>query len=461
MTDGSGFTGLNADLLFNYKNLETTFSYGKYQYDNISNLGITGLGGNVILNRSFDNFLSSVKYNFKINDKLTIIPKFNYGYFAPYYLIAKDGDESVVPNGDVYKLNTSRIQGNIEALYSINKNLNILAGIENTYLTAQAKSIFVPFAPELGNVASSYFDGKGNIDMYSFAAYTQIDFFNPIINITTGLRYDKHSLAGDALVPRLAITKTINRFYVKLLYSMAYRLPDIVNITSAVETDDNGNVIIDDNGIPVSGNLYPEKMHSYELETGYQLAKVLSISVNAFRNQIDNPVIYRLINGYDTYSNFGTIGTDGLEASLLFKNKTGYFKLNYSFYRTYENTISLHKVDDNDDVLLGFPAHKLTLYGSEKLLNRLYINPTIHYYSERYTAYRENGTTVFSQELESVVIANLFINYKFNNGIEIGAGVYDILNSKFSYAAEIESYHAPLPTRNREFLIKLKYNSNY
>jgi len=395
------------------------------------------------LNRSFDNFLSSVKYNFKINKKLTISPKFNFSYFIPYHLTAKDGDGSVVPNGDVYKLNTSRIKGNIEALYSINKNLNILAGIENTYLTAQAKSIFVSFAPELGNVASSYFNGKGNINMSSFATYTQVDFYNPIINITTGLRYDKHSLAGDALVPRIALTKTINHFYIKLLYSQAYRLPDIVNITSAVKIDYNGNVVIDENGIPVKGNLHPEKMYSYELETGYQLAKFLSVSVNVFRNQVYNPVIYRLINGYDTYSNFGTIGTDGLEASLLFKNKTGYFKFNYSFYKTNENTISLYEVDDNDDVLLGFPAHKLTFYGSGKLFKRLYINPTIHYYSERYTAYREGGHTVFSQELKSVVMANLFVNYKFNNGIEIGAGVYDILDSKYMHAAEIESYHAP------------------
>ena len=182
--------------------------------------------------------------------------------------------------------------------------------------------------------------------------------------------------------------------------------------------------------------------------------------MNIFRNQINNPVIYRLINGYDTYSNFGTIGTDGIETSVFFKNEKLNFKLNYSFYKTNENTISLYKVDDKDDILLGFPTHKLSFYGTIKLLKNLYISPTIHYYSERYSAFRVSGVTAFSKKLEPTTIANLFVNYKLKNGFEIGAGIYDILDSKYMYVPEIESYHAPLPTRNREFLIKVKYNIN-
>ena len=461
MTDGSGFFGLNADLIVNYKNLETTFSYGKYKYDNISNLGMTGLGGNVILNRSFDNLLSSIKYDVKLNDKLTITPKFSYSYFIPYHLSAKEGDETVVPNGDVYKLNTSRIQGNLDALYNINDNINILAGFEGAYLTAQADTIFVPFAPQLGNVANSYFNGAGEINMNSIAAYTQIDFYNKIVNVTAGLRYDKHSIAGMAIVPRIALTKKINKFHAKLLYSQAYRLPDIVNITSAAQTDENGDIETGLNGVFLKGELSPENIYSYEFETGYQIAKVLSINVNVFRNKIDNPVIYRLTNGLDTYSNFGEIGTDGLETSIFFKNKTSYFKLNYSFYKVNENTIPQYKVDDKEDILLGFPSHKVSFYGSIKLFDKINVSPTIHYFSDRYTAYREDGATVFSKQIEPEVIANLFINYKFSNGFEIGMGVYDILDSEFSYASEIESYHAPLPTRNREFLISLKYNINW
>ena len=457
MRDGSGFSGINADLILNYKNLETAFSYGNYQYDNISNLGIVGLGDNVILNRSFDNFLSSIKYKIEIGDNLTITPKFNYSYYIPYNLSGKKGNETIVPNGDIYKLNTSRMQGNIEAIYNYNENLNVIVGVEKTYLTAKAETRYIPFAVQLGNLANIYFDGNDNIDMNSFATYTQLDFYNDIVNITAGLRYDKHNLAGSAIVPRIALTKKIDKFHVKLLYSEAYRLPDIVNITSAVKIDENNDVQTDENGVPIKGELTPEKIHSSELEAGYQLTSFLSLSMNIFRSQINNPVMYRFIDGYDTYSNFGKISTEGLETSILFKNKFGHLKCNFSFYKVNKNTISFFEVDDKDDILLGFPTQKISLYGSIKLFENLYISPTIHYYSKRYTAYREEGKTLLSKELDPIFIANLFIRYEINNNFEIGAGVYDILDSKFSYIPETESYHTPLPTRNREFLIKIKY----
>ncbi len=110
---------------------------------------------------------------------------------------------------------------------------------------------------------------------------------------------------------------------------------------------------------------------------------------------------------------------------------------------------------------MGIPAYKLNLISSLKTFsNKIIITPSINYYSERHTAYRKEGITLFSEKLENIIIANLFINFKLNNKITIGAGVYDILDSKFKYAAEIENLHAPLPTRSREFLIKLKYNIN-
>ncbi len=462
MKDASKYFGINADILLNYKNLETTFSYGEYDYDNISNIGMAGLSGNVILNRRFDHFLSSAKYKLKLNENLIVSPKISYNYFIPYHLTARDGDETVLKNGDFYKLNAIRICLSTEVLYTPNENLNIMFGVENTSLKAEAKSLYIAFAPEIGNTADTYFDGKKNISLNSFGFYSQMDFFSSIINVTAGLRYDQHELAGKILVPRMALTKKIGKFHAKLLYGMAYRLPDIANITAAVKTENNGNIVINtDNGEIIKGNLHPEKIFSNELEFGFQTAKTLSININFFINQINDPVIYRFVNGLDTYSNFGDIRTEGVETSLFFKNKILDFKFNYSFYKVNKNTISLYKVDNDDDILIGIPAHKINLISSLKIFsNKIIITPSINYYSERHTAYREEGITLFSEKLESIIIANLFINFKLNNKITIGAGVYDILDSKFKYAAEIENLHAPLPTRSREFLIKLKYNIN-
>ncbi len=266
---------------------------------------------------------------------------------------------------------------------------------------------------------------------------------------------------GKIWVPRMALTKEIGKFHAKLLYGMAYRLPDIANITAAVETENSGDIKINNNGEFIKGNLHPEKIFSYELELGFQMVKTLSININFFRNQINDPVIYRFVEGLDTYSNFGDIGTEGFETSLFFKNKILDFKFNYSFYKVNKNTISLYKVDNNDDILLGIPAHKINLISSLKTFsNKIIITPSINYYSERHSAYRVEGVTAFSEKLESIIIANLFINFKLNNKITIGGGIYDILDSKFKYAAEIENLHAPLPTKSREFLIKLKYNIN-
>jgi len=57
---------------------------------------------------------------------------------------------------------------------------------------------------------------------------------------------------------------------------------------------------------------------------------------------------------------------------------------------------------------------------------------------------------------------NIFVQAKdvYLKGLSIGAGVFDILNSNYSFIQAYNSGHNPLPEMSREFVIKLIYGLN-
>ncbi len=270
-----------------------------------------------------------------------------------------------------------------------------------------------------------------------------------------GFRYEKNNRYGAAFVPRLALTKKIENFHFKLLYSQAFRAPSIQNINLAL-----------------NGKVKPERSDVIELELGYQFTPEMLLSVNVFSITTKNVLIYHLDNSVtpfvEWYENDHKSGTQGVEVVYSIRKKGWYATATYSYNQAISsNTVATYAVTDHDNQYVGMPLHKATINTNFYLTPKLSFAPSFIFASARYAytsvsvGYEGDGTPQLGK-LEPYVLANGFLNYRDAlPGLTVGAGVYDIFNARPAIPQAYNGDYAPIPGRSREYVVKLSYQLNF
>jgi len=429
--DMAGKSSLNPNNLnigLSWKGLSFRGIYDSYQT-------MVGDGYNSVANppyhQDFNSMLGELKYVWKLSDKITITPRVNYKRQEPWLTPKTDS----VP---AFNFLAERITGNLTLSYNLNRHINIVAGGEvfNDRAIERDGGLFV--------------DSSKTVSYMNYAGFVQGVLKYPIVNFIFGARYDKNSQYGDALVPRVGLTKKMDRFHFKLLYSQSFRAPAIENINQALSPS----------------GIKPERTEVAELEVGYQLTRKSILTVNIYNISTLNPIVYYVVgNNTDAYINFGHSGTRGVEAEFKTRHEWGYLTANYAFYTSQGNTeVPAYMVPGHSDLLLAFPAHKINLSASINAGKHLSINPSFQYRSESY-GYTKNPDSLnpvmpvlarFNQQF----FANLFLNYNnlFVKGLSAGLGVYDIFDEKVLYIEPYNGPHAPLPGPSREFILRIRYD---
>jgi len=108
-----------------------------------------------------------------------------------------------------------------------------------------------------------------SFDTHLFSFYLQDKYkITENLELTAGVRYDKHSEYRRTINPRAGISWSfLTNFNLKLLYGRAFRTPALY-------------VLLDES------NLRPEKIESYEVELGYRYEDFLSLKINFFYNTL-------------------------------------------------------------------------------------------------------------------------------------------------------------------------------
>lgn len=424
MNGNSALNSTNVNIGLKYKGLSARYIYDNYKTTTIAFYDEV-LADSKEVGYKSQNF--ELKYDWELGSKLTLTPKFNYIAQTPWQL----KDTSV---DFAYDVNANKIMGGLHLNYDYNKYLNLIGGVE--FFNEQAKNKDELNSPSFGN--------SDQIDFQTAAAYLQALVKTKIVNVTLGGRVINHSQFGTAFAPRIGVTKVINKFHAKLLYSGAYRAPGIENIN-------------------LNPNITPETTDVLELEVGYRLTKKLLLQANVFDITIKNPIVYFYNEDTDeeSYENFHRTGSRGFEIETRFRDKWGYVNLNYSFYSTAgKNDVDYYVVPGNENVLLGFPAHKLNLNSSFKVMKGFSVNPSASWIGKRYqyASVDVNDETVISENDDKILL-NLFFNYSgLVKGLNIGLGVYDILGQNYDFIQPYNGYHAPLPGTGREYVLRVIYN---
>ena len=411
-SDSSMINSFDINLGAKYKGFEFKTIYQHYDNSlNNSNADWAQLGG----------IYMGLKYNWKLSNRLTLMPSINWKKEKPWTYRGNVSDEYIY-----YTNHNYRSIGKLSAVYDLNDHININIGGE-----------FQSDLTKYTNDSLLFSNNKSSLNYSNYALFGELVLTNKIANFILGARYDNHSQFSDAFVPRLAITKSWNKFHLKGLISRAFRAPLF-------------------NNFELNPDIKPEFTNVVELELGLMINEHNAVIGNLFHITIENPIIYN--DNSFIYSNATLASTVGFELVHKLNYKWGYVNSSYSFYRNNNTQAEAYLVEDNPNLLKGFPAHKIATSGGLYFGEKLIIAPTIIYNSEKGgNIYQGNNTTNSTPVTHD---ANLTINcaahYDIFNSLRLTFGAYDILNDTYTATSSYDP-GGSTPFLGREFRMKAQF----
>ncbi|MDJ1494683.1 TonB-dependent receptor plug domain-containing protein [Cytophagaceae bacterium DM2B3-1] len=421
MKNNSALNPTNVNLGITYKNWTVRGIYDDYQ-------ATIRDGYDVSLSRAYPNnfksWLGEIKYKWEINSKLTITPRLSFKRQLPWQYSGNTEEYSS------YNKQADRSRGSITITYDLSRRVNIIGGGE--------------FFNDRGYNFSKkgdtlFYNGSRHVTFNNKALFAQTLLKFSIAHITIGMRYDHNDAFGSAFVPRLGITRKFDKLHLKVLYSNSFRAPGIENINFSIDNRIN-----------------PEKSSVLEMEAGYQIGKNSFLTINLFDITTKDPIVYNFEEG-DSYQNFPRSGSSGLEMEYKLKERWGFLTVSYAFYTTAwkKETISLYSVPGKNNVTLGNPAHQIGINSNIHLGSDWSASLSGTLLSNRYGYIAPETVGKFTP----AALLNTFIRKQnlLTSGLEVGLGIYDILNQKFAFIQPYNGGHAPLPGPSREFLIRVSY----
>jgi len=407
-----------------YKPTKSSEISGYYGHSNNNNIGITSAGRNQIKDWSIDvaqlkyvskHFFANTYYTWSKTDKTYAMNQRTQNYvsfvengfseaearersFTEQWFPTGPGTGVVLQRGAVFKDASERF--NAEAQYNNNW--------DNFYLTLGTQ-----YQLDMADSKGTYLLDEGGIDLDQTGIYTQLEYklADSGWGFLFGGRIDNHELYGSNFIPKVAVTKKLNKGTFRLTYGKGIAVPSILNLKGNLF---GGLVLGNGEGFTLTDGtkiqkLDVETINSYEIGYKGQLSDKLFIDTNAYYNQSDNFIsplrniadaangnyvthigdqpIGDVVEGSTgafilTYLNFGHVDTYGVDVGLnYYFNDNFRAAFNYSYFGR-----DLDKDDlDNDGNLDGqvleselpinTPNHKFSLgfhYNKGKFYGAIY-----------------------------------------------------------------------------------------
>jgi outer membrane cobalamin receptor len=378
----------------------------------------------------FRNFFVDAKKDFKINEKFTLTPQVKYYNQIPWqygFFEAFEEDGTSYEAGEDYvKIRAERIFASLSGTYDVSRKVNLNFGA-------------LYFKDKATDMLDGQYFGSNTISFNNGGFFLQSLLKHRLANATIGFRYEKNNQYGDAFVPRLALTKKIENFHFKILYSQAFRAPAIENINLSLD-----------------GEIKPEKSQVFETEFGYQFTPEMLLAVNAFTLRTNDVIIYNSTE--NSYANFSRSGSKGIELVYSIRKTGWYSHLTYSYSQAGRNTVDIYVVPQTDKQFIGLPSHKVTLNTNINLTRKITFNPSFISVGQRYGHTEPDVVT----KLDPYFLVNSFVNFRhIVTGLNAGFGVYDLLNEQPAIPQAYIGNFAAVPGRSRELIVKLSYQLNF
>ncbi|HBH49693.1 MAG TPA: hypothetical protein DDX98_13700 [Bacteroidales bacterium] len=407
---------------------------------------------------------AEIKHKFNISENIQLVPLVNYHFSYPY-----NRDE---PREEVY---TQRFKSMLYAILYANKTELILGGeYFGDYSVIERPDCA---NPEEFLRKSMNHEGKNNILISNAAIFTrlkhQINFSGSNLFLVGGLRFDINELYGSRLNPKLGITLVETKLNAKVLYSSAFRAPQV------------GNNAFSRYGMNPDTALYSRKpggvsaevTNIVEFELGWRLTKEFRVQINAYQQWVNDIIEFRYnyMNG-DLYSdNGGKISTRGVEfeAKYIGKFYNGLFNLSYIdpvffnddnpwaySYNAAKGGDTYITPDNIDGIpirleLLSVPDLKIYTNHTFILSRNISVSANCIYLSEKY-AYNGSGTSKLLRD--QVVFGTGITLSNILPGLKLQLSIHDLFNERLNIAtAWYDGGYDVLPYKGREISISAGY----
>lgn len=438
-----------------------------YAYDDVRQVNQEGVRNR--LNKLRRNY-TELKYVHVVNDKLKIIPRFNWVVQFPVL----GEDSSGLGENDA---RITRFRSNISLHYKPDHRTDITGGVEWFRDKAENRNL---------DVRDPLFVQESKVSYHNLAAYGQAVLKRPWVNLTLGARLDANTRYGMAFSPRLAATKRFRAFHVKFMASRAFRAPSVGNIVRAFD----GNYSFNEDStqiIDVRGDIKAEKTWVQEAEIGVQLGTHGLVTANLFNITSYDPIVFsfysdqQIINqfgegaGLFVYQNAERSGTQGFELEGRYQHEKGFIHANYSYYfvgnkvripayqvATFNFDPALREEEESSQ-LLSFPSHRFNINATYYPEEDISINASASYIGQRYgydVPIGGDGTSWELLTIEPTILVQAFVCYNrlWNGHLKLGFGVYDILNQRIRYYQPYQGFNTSVPGPSREFVIKASWD---
>jgi outer membrane cobalamin receptor len=438
MSQNSQLKSFNSILALGYKGFSLNAIYDKF-------LTVSRDGYDAVLSQGYKEYFTTMivdaKYEWRVSDKFAVTPRLTFKRTNPWEISSYTGEDTVEAAVMLYKTVADRYKANITATWNVSKNVSLTFGTEDFY------DVGNKFNGDLFTNAD-----KPEVKYFNSAAFAQSIIKNKIANLTVGARYDHNNSFGGAFVPRIGLTKRIDKLNFKLLYSNAFKAPAIENVDGSF-----------------NGTIKPEKTRIWEFEPSYQINQDMFLTLNVYDITTHDAIVYFVDTvmsaSADGYINRDKSGSQGIEMEYKFIGKWGYMNLGYSFYSTMNKShVPEYSYPNHTNNVLAFANNKITLNTSINVSKSVFISPSFQFYSKRAGVSGTDSLGEYTyKEYPETFYANLFIgdNNFLMKGLQAGVGIYDIFNQKTIYIQPYSSGHAPLPGASREYVVRLNYHFNF
>lgn len=253
------------------------------------------------------------------------------------------------------------------------------------------------------------------------------------MNLTAGLRLDRHSQTGSTLSPRIGlIFNPAVQTTLKLLYGTGFRSPNFSEMHLEYPGSNKSNP-----------GLRPEQIATWELVAEQQIADNWYAVASVFYNHMTN-LIDQQIDDVDSLMQFRN-----LEAS----NAAGCeFEINARFpsgFRSY-GSYTLQVAQDDDEHLSNSPRHLFKSGVSRMLGETLTVSLEALYESAR--------KTVYDTETEPYLLASFLLGYRPFRQIECSLLVRNIFDTHYTLPGGFEHVQAGIPQDGRNFIARIQFS---
>lgn len=395
-----------------YKGLTVRGLFDDYELDNPSNTPTSQS------RRTFESQNLLVRYEWGLKDGMKLTPFLDYRHTNPW---VREVDGQLIGRRVV------RLRGGASFNWDIDKAWNLGLGAEHFRDDAGV----IKGSPDSVTVAPG---GLKEVTYRNLAAYFELGYAGPV-NLTVGGRWEDHSKAGSAFVPRFAITKVLGNWHVKALYANAFRTPNVLNFGNAS---------------PEAGDIKPEKTTAVEGEVGYTSGGHLVV-LNLFKTKVKDPLVWK-----GGYTNGPETGSTGAEVEYKLRKGWGFMGISYAFHKA-NNQVEDWAVPGDSSRFLGIASQKVAGLASIKLLPGLTLDPSLTWLGER-NGYDWNNAagTLALKKFDADLLVNLQLAWTQGPWSASLAG-FNLLNRKTGFIQAYNGGNVPLPSPGTEFTLKLRY----